>query len=81
MANKLIPVDARRAAARGFIRTGAQALSSAIPTGAIAITLSGEWLLGAALGAGGAVLTAVASGAISYFSILSRGIPEDYVTE
>lgn len=78
MTNELVPVQTRVAAKRGFIRTAAQSLSSAIPTAAIAVTLSGDWALGLGLGLAGGAVTAVLSGAASYFSILSQGIPEDY---
>lgn len=78
MTNKLIPADAQLAAKRGFIRTGAQSLSTAIPTSAITITLTGDWLLGAGLGVANAIVTAILAGAGSYFSILSKGIPADY---
>ena len=81
MADKLIPVDARRAAARGFIRTAAQSLSAIIPTSAIVLGLTGEWWQAAALGAGGAVATAVLAGLASYLSILSAGIPGDYAPQ
>lgn len=77
----LIPADTQKAAARGFIRTACQSLSSAIPTSAIAITLSGDWALGVALGAGGAVVTALLAGAASYLSITAKGIPEDYAPQ
>lgn len=78
MTNELVPVQTRVAAKRGFIRTAAQSLSSAIPTAAIAVTLSGDWALGLGLGLAGGAVTAVLAGAASYFSILSKGIPEDY---
>lgn len=78
MTTELIPAQTRVAAKRGFIRTAAQSLSSAIPTAAIAVTLSGDWALGLGLGLAGGVVTAALAGAASYFSILSKGIPEDY---
>lgn len=78
MTNELIPATTVLAAKRGFIRTASQSFSSAIPTAAIAVTLSGDWALGLGLGIAGGLVTAVFSGAASYFSILSKGIPEDY---
>ncbi len=78
MADKLIPADTKRAAARGFIRTSAQSLASIIPTSAITITLTGDFWLGVGLGAAGAVATAVLAGAASALSILAAGIPADY---
>lgn len=77
----LIPADAKKAAARGFIRTGCQSLAAAIPTGAIAITLTGDWLAGVGLGALGAIATAVLAGTASALTMLARGIPEDYAPQ
>ncbi|ANJ26832.1 hypothetical protein [Agromyces aureus] len=74
----LVPADTKRAAARGFIRTASQSLASAIPTSAIAISLTGEFWTGVALGVGGALVTAGLAGGASALSILSKGIPEDY---
>lgn len=79
MADKLIPADARLAAKRGFIRTSAQALAATIPLGGVTgAALSGlDWVVVAwALAA--AVLSSLAAGAVSYLTILSSGIPEDY---
>ena len=78
MTTTLIPDATKTAAKRGFIRTAAQSLSSAIPTAAIAIGTTGDWALGVGLGVAGAVVTAGLAGAASYLSILSKGIPEDY---
>ena len=78
MTTTLIPDATKTAAKRGFIRTAAQSLSSAIPTAAIAIGATGDWVLGVGLGVAGAVVTAGLAGAASYMSILSKGIPEDY---
>ena len=79
MADKIIPESTKVAAKRGFIRTSAQSLASLIPTATIAITLSGDWALGVALGAAGAVVTALLAGTASALSILANGIPADYV--
>ena len=81
MTDRLIPVDAQRAAARGFIRTFAQSLSALIPTSAIVVALTGDWWLAAGLGAAGAVATALMAGLASYLSILANGIPGDYEPE
>lgn len=74
----LVPDATKTAAKRGFIRTAAQSLSSAIPTAAIAIGATGDWALGVGLGVAGAIVTAGLAGAASYLSIVSKGIPEDY---
>ena len=74
----VIPASVKLAAKRGFVRTFTQSLASVIPTSAIAITLSGDWLLGVGLGAAGAVATAILSGAASALMIVSRGIPDEY---
>ncbi len=74
----LIPDSTWLAAKRGFIRTAAQSLASVIPTSAITITLTSDWLLGIGLGAAGAIATAILSGAASAAAILSKGIPDEY---
>src|SRR5690606_469955 len=74
----LIPADTHKAAKRGFVRTAAQSLASIIPTSAVTISLTQDFWVGAGLGAASAVATAILAGAASYFSILSKGIPEDY---
>lgn len=74
----LIPTNVQIAAKRGFIRTATQSLASVIPTTAVAITLSSDWLLGVGLGTGSALIAAGLAGAASYLSITSSGIPEDY---
>lgn len=79
MSTEIVPTATRLAAKRGFIRTATQSLASAIPTSAIAIVLSGDWLLGVGLGAGSAVVTAALAGLASYLSIISKGVPDEYV--
>lgn len=74
----LIPADTKLAAKRGFIRTAAQSLASVIPTSAITITLTGDWLAGAGLGVASAIVTALLAGTASALSITAKGIPEDY---
>lgn len=74
----IIPANVRRAAARGFIRTGAQSLASAIPAGGVALHFTGDALLSAGIAAGSAVITAVLAGGASALSIIANGIPEDY---
>ncbi|ACZ29555.1 hypothetical protein Xcel_0516 [Xylanimonas cellulosilytica DSM 15894] len=74
----VIPADITAAAQRGFIRTACQSLSSAIPTAAVAVSLSGDWALGVGLGVASAVVTAVLAGAASALSIVAKGIPEAY---
>lgn len=78
MTTQLIPSTTKTAAKRGFIRTAAQSLASVIPTTGVVIGLTGDWLLAAGLGVGSALVTAGLAGAASYFSIISKGIPEDY---
>ncbi len=79
MSDPIIPTTVKTAAKRGFVRTATQSLASAIPTTAIAITLSGDWLLGVGLGVASAVVTAGLAGAASYLSIISKGVPEEYI--
>lgn len=79
MSAEIVPTATRIAAKRGFVRTAAQSLSAAIPTSAIAVTLSGDWALGLGLGLAGGVVTALLAGAASYLSIISKGVPEEYI--
>ena len=78
MTDRLIPVDATRAAARAGVRTAAQSLAAALPAGGVVLALTGDWWSAAMLGAGSAVVTALLAGGAAYLSILSKGIPEDY---
>lgn len=79
MSESLVPPAVRLAAKRGFIRTAAQSLSAAIPSAGIALALSGDWWLAAGLGAGSAVVTALLAGTASYLSIISKGVPGEYI--
>ena len=79
MSTEIVPAATKLAAKRGFIRTATQSLSAAIPTSAIAIALSGDWWLGVGLGVASAIATALMAGAASYLSIISKGVPEEYV--
>ncbi|MDR6868436.1 hypothetical protein J2Y69_003052 [Microbacterium resistens] len=74
----LIPVATVIAAKRGFLRTAANALASAIPIGAIAIGTTGDFWIGVGLGAAGAIASSILAGTASALSILSKGIPSDY---
>lgn len=75
----IIPPSVKLAAKRGFVRTATQSLASVIPLAAIAIPTTGDALLGAGLAVGGALVTAVLAGAASALSIISNGVPADYV--
>lgn len=79
MSQNIIPPSVKLAAKRGFIRTATQSLSSVIPIVAIAIPTTGDALLGIGLGVAGAITTAVLAGTASALSIVSNGIPSDYV--
>ena len=79
LSDAVVPASVKLAARRGFIRTAAQSLASVIPTGAIAISTTGQWWTGVALGIAGGIVTAVAAGAASFLSIISRGVPDAYV--
>lgn len=78
MTDRLIPVDATRAATRAGIRTFTQTLASAIPAGGVVLALTGDWWAAALLGSGSAVASSLLAGGAAYLSILSKGIPEDY---
>lgn len=79
MSDTLIPADAKRAASRGFIRTASQSLATgfAVP-GGLTLAFTGNAMLALALGLAGLAFSAVINGLQSYFSILAKGIPEDY---
>jgi hypothetical protein len=78
MSETLVPHNVRTAAKRGFIRTATQSLASIIPTAAVTIGITGDWLLATGLSIASAVVTSALAGVASYLSILSKGIPEDY---
>ena len=81
---KLIPDALTVAAKRGFIRTTAQAYAATLTTG-----ISASIVLGVVTGAveliptlitlGISLVAPLLAGAASYLSIISRGIPEEYV--
>ena len=79
MTDSLIPSATKTAAKRGFIRTAAQSLSGSAALGAIpTLVFTGDALLTVGVGLASAIVGAGAAGAQSYFSIISKGIPEDY---
>lgn len=79
MAETLVPQATQVAAKRGFIRTSSQSLATSIPTSGITgAALSNGDPTVIAWSVGAAVLSSLAAGAVSYFSILSNGIPDDY---
>ena len=81
---KIVPEAARFAAMRGFIRTTAQSFAATIPTGGISAAAivspvrEPDPLLFIATAAA-ALLSPVLVGFVLYFSILSSGIPTEYV--
>lgn len=77
--SKLIPESTRRAAERGFIRTASQSLATSLvlPAG-VTFVFTQDGLLAAGVGAAGMVVGALVNGLQSYFSIIGKGIPEDY---
>ena len=78
MGDAVVPASVKLAARRGFIRTATQSLASVIPTGAIAISTTGDWWAGVALGIAGGIVSAVAAGTASFLSIISKGVPGEY---
>lgn len=83
MSNSTIPATVRLAARRGFIRTTAQAYSTALAGGAsaatvIAIIEDSTSVTAYAVTAAVAVLSPLLAGASSYLSIIARGVPEEY---
>lgn len=81
MAEKLIPADVTLAAKRGFIRTASQSFAAALAVvGTITVVFTADFFLGALLGLAGAIATSIVSGAVSFFQIVSKGIPAEYAT-
>lgn len=79
----LIPLDTKKAAKRGFIRTTAQGyaatLSGGIAASAIISIVTGEVdPLVVGVTAGVALVSPLVAGLASYFDITSKGIPEEY---
>ena len=80
----IIPESLKLAAKRGFVRTTAQAYAATLTTG-----ISASVVLGVVAGTvelaptvvtlSIALLSPLLAGAASYLSIVSRGIPEEYV--
>lgn len=82
MSNKIIPADTSLAAKRGFVRTSTQSLATTIPTFAITgAALSSADPVTVAWSVGAAVLSSVGAGLVSWLSITSSGIPDDYQAE
>lgn len=82
--SKVIPPELKIAAARGFIRTTAQAYATALAGGISTTIILGVVtgtveLLPTAITLGVALLSPLLAGSASYLSIISRGIPEEYV--
>lgn len=88
MSEKLIPANASFAAKRGFIRTWSQSIATALASGltvgiltdAVDKAQAGDWTA-LAISAVVAVGSPLVNGAQSFFDILHRGIPADYVPE
>ena len=80
----IIPESLKLAAKRGFVRTTSQAYAATLTTG-----ISASVVLGVVAGTvelaptvvtlSIALLSPLLAGAASYLSIVSRGIPEEYV--
>lgn len=80
MNTDIIPASVKLAAKRGFVRTAAQSLATgfAVP-GAITLVFTGDGLLALGVGLAGLAFNAVVNGAQSSLSIISNGVPADYV--
>ena len=82
--SKVIPDELHTAAQRGFIRTTAQAYSTALAGGISATIILGVVtgtveLIPTLITLGVTLVTPLLAGAASYLSIISRGIPAEYV--
>lgn len=80
----VIPPAVKLAAKRGFIRTTAQAAAATLTTGVSASVVLGVVtgtveLVPTLVTIGVAVVSPFIAGAASYLSIVSNGIPQDYV--
>lgn len=80
MSTDIIPASVKLAAKRGFVRTAAQSLATgfAVP-GALTLVFTGDGLLALGIGLAGLAFNAIVNGAQSSLSIISNGIPADYV--
>lgn len=85
MTEPTIPPSTKLAARRGFIRTTAQSIATALAGGVSAtviiatLTQEPNWL---AIGitAGVTIASPFLAGAASYLNIIAKGLPEDYAT-
>lgn len=85
MSDPTIPASTLKAAKRGFIRTASQSIATALGGGitvnAVLLVINGgnvDWTV-LVVTAAVAVATPVINGAQSYFSILGKGVPDDYL--
>jgi hypothetical protein len=81
---RLIPSKTKTAAKRGFIRTTAQAYAATIPAGGVSAAVLASAIddpqpVQLAATAAAWLLAPLCAGAASYLSILSSGIPSDYL--
>lgn len=76
---KIIPDAVKLAAKRGFVRTASQSLATSLvlPAG-VTFAFTQDALLSAAVGVGGMAVGAVVNGLQSYFSIIGKGVPDEY---
>lgn len=74
-----VPEHVLVAAKRGFLRTASQSLATAlvVPTG-ITFALTSDFWVSMGVGVAGMALSAIVNGAQSFFSIISKGIPDEY---
>ncbi|MEV8023650.1 hypothetical protein [Microbacterium sp. NPDC080220] len=84
MSTSIVPDSTKLAAKRGFIRTTAQAYSTSLAGGIsttviIGLTTGEVQPIPLAITVGVALVTPLLAGAASALSILSRGIPGEYV--
>ena len=84
MNDEVVPKETKLAAKRGFVRTTAQAYAATIPAGGISAAILSNVIddpnpvqIIATVGAW--VLSPLLAGAASYLSIVSNGVPEEYV--
>lgn len=83
MTDKIIPANVSLAAKRGFIRTASQSIATALGGGitaaAVLQVVNGEIpVVAAVVISAVAAATPLINGAAAYFSILGKGIPEEY---
>ena len=85
MTDKIVPDSLQLAAKRAFVRTTYQAYAATLTGGlivsAVSLITDPSNFLPVVVATVTAVITPPAAGLASYLSFISKGLPEEYVTE